>query len=108
MDSNFKRKVAQIEEKKQCLLNDTGELCLTRILKTEACTQLIGECRPFRDRVYTPFKTICVFIKQVLSADKSCKKAVAGLVVEHMITEKKVSARIPVHIVRLGNDYPSQ
>ena len=42
MDSSKKRKVAQIKENKQSLLNDTTELCLTRILKTEACTQLIG------------------------------------------------------------------
>ncbi len=89
MDSSLKRKVAQIEEKKQSLLNDTTELCLTRILKTETCTQLIGKCRPFRERVYTPFKTICVFMKQVLSTDKSCKKAVAGLAVEHLISKKK-------------------
>ena len=108
MDSNLKRKMAQIEEKKQRFLNDTSELCLTRILKTEVCTQLIGECRPFRDRVYTPFKTICVFIKQVLSTDKSCKKAVAGLAVEHFSSEKKVSLPTLAHIVRLDSAYLSQ
>jgi hypothetical protein len=108
MDSSLKRKVAQIEEKKQSLLNDTTELCLTRILKTETCTQLIGKCRPFRERVYTPFKTICVFMKQVLSTDKSCKKAVAGLAVEHLIAKKKASAPIPAHIVRPDNAYLSQ
>ena len=108
MNCSKKRKVAQIKENKQSLLNDTTELCLTRILKTEACTQLIGKCRPFRDRVYTPFKTICVFMKQVLSTDKSCKKAVAGLAVEHLISEKKVSAPMLAHIVRPDNAYLSQ
>lgn len=77
--------------KKQTLLNDTVELCLARILKTEACSQLIDQCKPFRERVYTPLKTICVFVKQVLSTDKSCKKAVAGLAVEHFSVEKSVS-----------------
>ena len=96
MNCSKKRKVAQIKENKQSLLNDTTELCLTRILKTEACTQLIGKCRPFRDRVYT------------LSTDKSCKKAVAGLAVEHLISEKKVSAPILAHIVRPDNAYLSQ
>jgi len=108
MDSNLKRKVAQIEEKKQTLLNDSTELCLTRILNTEACTQLIGQCRSFRDRIYTPFKTLCVFTKQVLSTDKSCKKAVAGLAVEHFSAEKKVSALIQAHIVRPDNVCLSQ
>jgi len=108
MDSNLKRKMAQIEEKKKSLLNDTAELCLTRILNTDACTQLIGQCRPFRDRIYTPFKTVCVFIKQVLSTDKSCKKAVAGLAVKHFSAEKKASAPIQVHIVKLGNVFLSQ
>jgi len=108
MDSNVKRKVTQIEEKKKSLLNDTNELCLTRILNTDTCTQLIGQCRPFRDRIYTPFKTICVFIKQVLSTDKSCKKAVAGLAVKHLSSEKKTLARIQAHIVRQGNVCLSQ
>ena len=108
MDSNLKRKMVQIEEKKKSLLNDTTELCLTRILKTDACTQLLGQCRPFRDRIYTPFKTVCVFIKQVLSTDKSCKKAVAGLAVKQFSAEKKTSAPIQAHIVRLGNVCPSQ
>lgn len=107
MDCNVKHKVAQIEEKKQLLLDDTGELCLTGILQTEACTQLLGQCRPFRDRIYTPFKTVCVYMKQVLSADKSCKKAVIGLAVEHLSAEKKASVPIQAHIVRLDNAYLS-
>ena len=108
MDSNLKRKIAQIEEKKRSLLSETAELCLTRILKTEACRQIISQCRPFRDRIYTPFKTVCLFIKQVMSPDKSCKKAVAGLAVEHFSTEKKASAPIQAHIVRLGSVFSSQ
>ncbi|MDP3705178.1 MAG: hypothetical protein Q8R24_04630 [Legionellaceae bacterium] len=108
MDSNLKRKIAQIEEKKKSLLNDTTELCLTRILNTDACTQLIGQCRPFRDRIYTPFKTVCVFLKQVLGTDKSCKKAVAGLAVNHFSAEKKASTPIQAHIVRLDSVFLSQ
>lgn len=89
MNSSLKCTVAQIEEKKQSLLNDTNELCLARILETETCTKILAQCRPFRDRIYTPLKTICLFLKQVISTDKSCKKAVAGLVVEHLIFDKK-------------------
>jgi hypothetical protein len=47
-------------------------------------------------------------MKQVLSTDKSCKKAVAGLAVEHLISKKKASAPIPAHIVRPDNAYLSQ
>lgn len=108
MNSSLKCKVTQIEEKKQSLLNDNSDLCLTRLLESEACTKLINQCRPFRDRLYTPFKTVCVFIKQVLSPDKSCKKAVAALSVEHLSAEKKVSARIQAHIAKPGNVYLKQ
>jgi len=33
----------------------------------------------FRERVYTPFITLCVFLGQVLSEDHSCREAVARL-----------------------------
>lgn len=84
MDSKQKRVVTQIDKHKQTLINVGSEISLTDILSAETCQQILSECREFRDRIYTPVKTIFTFIKQVLNPDKSCKNAVAGVVAEHL------------------------
>jgi hypothetical protein len=89
MDSNKKRTLVQIEKHKQSLLNSQADISLTKILSSERCQRILSECREFRDRVYTPIKTAFLFIKQVLSPDKSCKKAVAGVIVEQLNASKK-------------------
>ena len=93
MNSKQKRVVAQIKAHKQTLLNDSGEISLTDILHSEGCQRILSEWREFRDRIYTPIKTIVTFIKQVLNPDKSCKKAVSGVVAERLVlNEEKISA----------------
>jgi hypothetical protein len=93
MNYNDKQKLAQIKNHKKSLLDGKEDISLTNILNSEACQKIISECREFRHRVYTPLKTLFTFIKQVLSADKSCKKAVAGVVVEQLSTgDKEVSS----------------
>lgn len=92
MGSNKKRTLAQIEKHKQFLLSGQTDISLTTILNSERCQRILSECRDFRDRVYTPIKTAFIFIKQVLNPDKSCKKAVAGVIVEQLSAgEKPVS-----------------
>ena len=39
-------------------------------------------CREFRSRVFTPFVTLLIFIKQVLCPDKSCKQAITDFISE--------------------------
>jgi len=93
MDHNQKRYLSQIEKQKRALLDGKADISLTHILSSERCQSLFSECREFRDRVYTPLKTVFSFIKQVLNPDKSCKKAVAGVVVERLSKgQKKVSS----------------
>ncbi len=93
MDSNKKRTLVQIEKQKRSLLSSKTDVSLTNILSSERCQRILSECREFRDRVYTPIKTVFVFIKQVLNPDKSCKKAVARIIVEQLNAgEKPVSS----------------
>ena len=82
MHYNQKQSIAQIEQHKQSLLNEETNISLTAILQSEECNSIISECREFRDRIYSPQKTLLIFIKQVLDPDKSCKNAVAGVLVE--------------------------
>lgn len=49
---------------------------LSRTLVGDACRRLNHQ---WRDRVYTPWITLCVFLSQVLAADQSCDQAVDRL-----------------------------
>jgi len=92
MDSNKKRTIAQIEKHKESLFDSRDDISLTNILNSEACQRIFSECREFRDRLYTPFRTVFMFIKQVINPDKSCKKAVASLAAEQLsVAGKSIS-----------------
>jgi hypothetical protein len=111
MDSKQRCVVAQIKKHKQTLISGEKEISLTDILNSEPCQMVLSECREFRDRIYTPIKTIFTFIRQVLNPDKSCKKAVADVVAARLVlNEEKISSntgpyckartRIPEQTVR--------
>ena len=85
MDSKQKRVIAQIKKQKKAFIDGNGEISLTHILQSEPCQQALNGCREFRDRIYTPMKTVFTFIKQVLNPDKSCKRAVAGVAAEQLV-----------------------
>lgn len=89
MDFNHTCKLAQIKKHKQSLSADKKNISLNDILGSEKCQRIINGCREFRDGIYTPLKTLLIFIKQVLNPDKSCKNAVAEVVAEQLITEQK-------------------
>ena len=83
MDHKQKHSTKQI--KLHAKLLTKNDISLTKILGSEHCQAIINESREFRDRIYSPLKTIFIFIKQVLDPDKSCKNAVAGVVSEQKI-----------------------
>jgi hypothetical protein len=89
MDITHKFKLAQIKQHKKSLF-ENNNISLNDILGSKKCQQIVGECRDFRERIYTPLKTLFIFIKQVLNPDKSCKNAVADLVAERLITEGEI------------------
>ncbi len=81
---------------------------------------LAAEGVTFKDRIYTPFVTLCLFLSQVLDPDHSCRAAVARLIVWLAINNRKPCApetssycearqRLPlVVIVRLVHQTASQ
>jgi len=66
-------------------LNDNSNVSLNNILNSEIFQTILSGCREYRERIYTPLKTVFIFIKQALSADKSCKQAVAMAAVERIV-----------------------
>ena len=70
----------QVSFLRQQFLQD-GDLPFTDVLSTEVVSQAltaIGAC--WNDSIFTPLVTLWVFLRQVLSADPSCRAAVARLI----------------------------
>lgn len=56
MDSNLESKLTQIEKYKNSLIADKDGISLSAILNSERCQNILGGCREYRTRIYTPFK----------------------------------------------------
>jgi len=70
----------QVSFLRQQFLQD-GNLPFTDVLSAEVVSQAlaaVGAC--WNDRIFTPLVTLWVFLGQVLSADPSCRAAVARLI----------------------------
>lgn len=80
--------ILQIINKKQFLLEEKSD-DLLKVLTSEESQRIINGVGEFRNRIYTPLKTIYTFIKQVLSSDKSCKNALSGLIAERLLDDKE-------------------
>jgi hypothetical protein len=58
-----------------------GSLPFTDVLTEESLSEALETIRvPWKDRIFTPLVTLWVFLGQVLSADHSCRAAVARLI----------------------------
>src|SRR5882724_13104834 len=78
--SNQGRFQQQVRFLRRQFLQD-GELPFSSVLSEEVVAQsltAISTC--WLDRIYTPLVTLWVFLSQVLSADHSCRAAVARLI----------------------------
>ena len=83
--SNQGRFQQQVRFLRRQFLQD-GELPFTNVLSEEVVAQSLtasGAC--WLDRIYSPLVTLWVFLGQVLSADHSCRAAVARLIA-HLIS----------------------
>src|SRR5260370_18617151 len=57
-----------------------GDLPFTDVLTEDVITQALTAVGVWLDRIFTPLVTLWVFLEQVLSADHSCRAAVARLI----------------------------
>src|SRR6516162_1758010 len=65
-----------------------GELPFTNVLTEEVIEQALTALRGWLDRIFTPLVTLWVFLGQVLSADPSCRAAVARLIA-HRVSRRQ-------------------
>ena len=89
MDSKAKTRLFQLKTHRDRLLAGAADSSLSQVMDSSACQTILSQCVAYRERIYTPFQTVFTFIKQVLHPDKSCRHAVAGVVVEHTALKNK-------------------
>src|SRR5882672_1981539 len=74
------RFLRQLDILRQRFLQE-GRLPFIEILSPKTVSEVMKEIKvPWKDRIFTPLVTLWVFLEQVLSADHSCRAAVARLI----------------------------
>src|SRR5438309_5791326 len=61
-----------------------GDLPFTDVLTEEVITRALAAVTGWLDRIFSPLVTLWVFLGQVLSADHSCRAAVARLIAHRL------------------------
>ncbi len=74
---------AQVSFLRRQFLQD-GELPFTNVLTEEVIAQALTALGGWLDRIFSPLVTLWVFLGQVLSADHSCRAAVARLLAHRL------------------------
>jgi hypothetical protein len=77
--SNHGRFRQQVRFLQRQFLQDGG-LAFTDVLSAETISQALNTIDAWKNRVYSPLVTLWIFLGQVLSADHSCRGAVARLI----------------------------
>ena len=71
-------------------LNESNVLPFHDILDAEMVNAALASAGvTFKERIYTPFVTLCMFLSQVLDPDHSCRAAVARLIVWLAVNDRK-------------------
>ena len=73
----------QVQFLRRQFLQD-GDLPFTDVLTEEAIAQALATVTGWLDRIFSPLVTLWVFLGQVLSADQSCRAAVARLIAHRL------------------------
>ena len=61
-----------------------GDLPFTNVLTEQVLAQALAALTGWLDRIFSPLVTLWVFLGQVLSADHSCRAAVARLIAHRL------------------------
>jgi hypothetical protein len=81
--SSQERLRQQVQFLRRQFLQD-GDLPFTDVLTEEAIAQALAAVTGWLDRIFSPLVTLWVFLGQVLSADHSCRAAVARLLAHRL------------------------
>src|SRR6185295_7847964 len=92
--SNQGRFRHQVQFLRRQFLQD-GDLPFTNVLSEDLVTRTLTSVGVvWKERIYTPLVTLWVFLSQVLSADHSCRAAVARLIA-HLVSRRETCRERP-------------
>ena len=78
MDDNKKRQLCEQVRRCRARFAQSVDAVIGDILPAALLKQWVAEeGGPYRERIYSPLRTLMLFLEQVLSADHSCQDAVA-------------------------------
>lgn len=78
MDDNKKRQVSEQVKRCRARFAQSVDAVLGEVIPAALLKQWVAEeVGPYRERIYSPLRTLMLFLEQVLSADHSCQDAVA-------------------------------
>src|SRR5947209_6725692 len=80
-----------------------GDLPFTDVLTEEALADALASLGGWLDRIFSPLVTLWVFLGQVLSADHSCRAAVARLIAHRLARGQRPAPHRPAPTARPGN-----
>jgi hypothetical protein len=101
MDGAFRRAVAQARQQ--------GDLYFAGLLSEDRILDAFGNARSlWQGWVYTPAVTIWVFLAQCLSADHSCREAVAGLIAWRLARGQKACSAATGAYCTARDDVPEE
>lgn len=66
-----------------------GDLPFTNVLTEDSIAQSVATLGGWLDRLFPPLVTLWVFLGQVLSADHSCRAAVARLIAHRLVQHRR-------------------
>ena len=115
-NSKKRNRAAQIRRFRARFVQSVGAV-LGNVLPAKSLKQWIHEeCGNYRERIYGPFRTLTLFIEQVLGADHSCQDAVARGLSDRVSREQapcslntagycKARQRLPLGLIaRMGRE----
>ena len=78
MDDNKKRQVSEQVKRCRARFAQSVDAVLGEVIPAALLKQWVAEeVGPYRERIYSPLRTLMLFLEQVLSADHSCQDATA-------------------------------
>ena len=92
----------QVQFLRRQFLQD-GDLPFTDVLTEEAISQALATVTGWLDRIFSPLVTLWVFLSQVLSADHSCRAAVARLLAHRLSRGQRPCSAETAPTARRGN-----
>lgn len=92
LNSTQNKNLDQIKKNAQKISKNRADIALNNIFSLEKVQNILFSSREYRQRVFDPLTTTLMFVKQVLSPDKSSRNAVAEMLAKKVTAGKELNS----------------